>query len=181
MHKENLDSIVKRSLGSMHKDNKDASLGCPSDEDLSEYVDGVVSGDLKRQDLIKHVSECDHCFSKTASAVSALAGFKGEASVASGAASVKKAKSIPKMFAKKRMSLMKRNKYLFVAAGFFLLSFIFKVFFLQFLAAASIFGIKWAMDTGGSKALIMIYDTWQHRKTSEDEREGKERFKDRRV
>lgn len=138
--------------------------GCPGDDEMAVYVYGVISGQAEGEEIAQHINECELCFSKAASAVSALMSFQGDRGPRVKEASIEKAKSIPKLYRRKKEKNMKRHLSLFIAAGFFILSFIFSKHFAQFLAAAVIFGFKWVMDTGGSKALIMIYDAWQQKK-----------------
>lgn len=177
------DSIAKEALKIFQKEPERASLQCLSDEELADYVSGVLSDEPQKEDIASHIAECDFCFSKTASCVSALAGFDRGIPDRGNPASIRKAKSIPKIYpkAKTKSNYMKRNRFLFIAAGFFILSFIYKRYFLQFLVAASIFGFKWVMDTGGSRALIMIYDAWQQKKGSRDEEEKKTLTRNRRI
>lgn len=57
---------------------------------------------------------------------------------------------------------MKREGlFLIMAVGFFILSFIFSRYFLQFLAAAIILSLKWIVDSKNSKILITIYEAWK--------------------
>lgn len=173
MPEDKIDSIARVSLKALQNKEKEASLQCLSDEELAEYADGILLGGIKKQEHASHIAECDNCFSRTASAIAALTSFNEQKSDSGHATAVEKAKSIPRLYRKRKASIMKRNKYLLVAAGFFMLSFIFKVYFLQFLVAASIFGLKWVMDTGGSKALIMVYDAWQQGRGGKGEEKGR--------
>ncbi len=173
MSEDKIDLIARASFRAFKRRGlKEPSNRCLSDEAMSEYVDGVLEGSSFSEEILSHVMECDLCFSKSASAVSALKRFNPDSEDGEDIArAIAKAKAIPRTYGKKGKGPMKRNKYLFVSAAFFLLSLFFKGYFLQFLTAASIFGFKWVMDTGGSKALIMIYDAWQHRKNTGDEEE----------
>lgn len=172
MSDNKLDSIIKGAFEMFRKEPYRATSQCPSDEELAHYITCAISDEPVQESLLKHITECEFCFTKTASTVSALTSFDKNIPYKYDSASIQKTKSLPKIYPRAKKGYTKRNRYLFIAAGFFILSFIFKGYFLQFLAAASIFGIKWVMDTGGSKALIMIYDTWQHKKVQKDE-EGK--------
>lgn len=167
-----IDAIIKESLQIFEKEPERATSQCPSDNELAHYITCAISDEPPGEGLLRHITECDFCFKKTASAVSCLTGFDKEMVPDRGrAGAIQRAKSIPSIYPKARKSYMKRNRYLFIAAIFFILSFLFKGYFLQFLVAASIFGLKWIMDTGGSKALIMIYDAWQHKKEQKGDEE----------
>lgn len=158
-----------------------ATSQCPSDEELAHYISCAISDEPVEESLLKHITECGSCFTKTTSTVSALTGFDKDMPDKYDSAAIRKAKSIPKIYPKARKGYLKRNRYLFIAVAFFILSFIFKGYFLQFLVAASVFGIKWVMDTGGSKALIMIYDAWQHKREEKGEEGKRPLIKDRRI
>jgi len=140
---------------------------CFSDEVLADYISCVSKNGEADEYVAQHVGECDDCFSKIAAAISGLSEFDENADTSDSVTAIKKAKSIPRASRRSRgmRSFFKRNRYLIVSAIFFILSFVVKVYFLQFLVAAVVFGLKWIMDTGGTKALIMIYDAWQSKKS----------------
>lgn len=169
MSEDKIGSMIKDSLMALQSQGERPSSRCPADEELAEYADGVISGAFGKQGLLSHITECGSCFSKVASAVSVLTRFDNSMPEDYDKASIKKAQSIPGRAQRSKLNIMGRNKYLYISAAFFLLSFLQSRFFLQFLAAAVVFGFKWVMDTGGSKALIMIYDVWQHRRDSRRE------------
>lgn len=174
MSNDKLNSIIREVSRIAGKEPEKRTGRCPSDEDLADYVASAVRGEKIEEGLHRHITECDCCFAKTASAISALTALDKKMDYQGSARVVQKAKSLPRIYPKAKSSYMKRNRYLFVAAAFFLLSFLYRAYFLQFLTAALIFGFKWVMDTGGSRALIMIYDAWQHRKDKDSSRFFKE-------
>jgi len=143
---------------------------CLSEAELADYVRAIALNEDVGNHVSEHLSLCDSCFSMVASAVSALNTLKDEPKSSKNLRSSKKAKSIPSKVNRREMmkQFFKKNRYLFVAAVFFVLSFLFDKHFLQFLVAAAVFGLKWTMDTGGTKALIMIYETWRKREKSKD-------------
>jgi len=170
MSEQKIDPDIKNALRMHPCAEAQRGPSCLSDEALADYAASTIAGEKNDEEMVRHVSECDACFSKVAVTVSTLASFEEGPDEIIDNKSLKRAKSIPKMFKKTRGRFMKRNKYLLIAVLFFALSFISSRYFLQFLFAALIFGLKWVMDTGGSKALIMIYDTWQrHRGTQNKE------------
>ena len=67
---------------------------------------------------------------------------------------------------------LNKNKWLLASITAFVMSFIVKRYFLQFLALAVVLGIKWALDPMRAKTLIMVYDAWkskrEHKKDSAD-------------
>lgn len=174
MSDNKLDSVIKQSLSMSKRKPKGETEQCLSEEELANYITSAISEQPIEETLLRHITECDSCFTKTATAVSTLTSFDKGASYRYDSAAVQRAKSIPKIYPKAKRGYMKRNNYLFIAAGFFILSFVFKRYFLQFLVAALIFGLKWVMDTGGSKALVMIYGAWQDKKKQKDEEKAQE-------
>jgi len=63
---------------------------------------------------------------------------------------------------KARLGLRQRKampglKWLFASVAFFLLSFVFKKYFLQFLIVAAILGFKWVMEGEGARKVVMIF------------------------
>ena len=52
----------------------------------------------------------------------------------------------------------------------FVLSFVFTRYFVQFLALAVIFSLKWIFDTGSTRTLIMIYQAWRKKDNSSAQR-----------
>ena len=165
---------------SNHKMNdiiRKTGLNCPSDAEMADYVNAVIKGEKKEEPVTAHITECDSCFSKVASALSTLTAFDKNSIDMPSPDSIKSSKLLPKTNtkSKSRKSFIKQNRYLFIAALFFIISFIIRRYFLQFLTAALIFGFKWAVDTNSSRSLIMIYDTWKQKKRE------KELFKNRRI
>lgn len=149
---------------------KKMSLNCPSDAEMADYINGVIAGEKRKESIIEHITECDSCFSKVASALSTLTTFNKNSINMPSPDSIRAAKLLPKTNKKfkPKKSFIKRNRYLFIAALFFIISFIVKRYFLQFLTAALIFGFKWAVDTGSPRSLIMIYDNWKQKKRESD-------------
>lgn len=111
---------------------------CPAIERLCEYARGLLSRE-ERGVIERHLASCDHCLDTF---VSICDGMKFSAS---------------KKY-KKRPRFKKTDLLLLVAIVSFLLSFIFKHYFLQFLVATLIFSIKWIADTKSNRTLIIKGD-----------------------
>lgn len=62
---------------------------------------------------------------------------------------------------KRRPGLKKEWLYLALAVLCFGASFVFSRYFLQFLTATLILGMKWVVDSKTSRMLIMVYDAWK--------------------
>ena len=57
--------------------------------------------------------------------------------------------------------MKKINIYLILAIISFILSFVFQHYFVQFLTATLLLGIKWISDAKSTKMLVMIYEAWK--------------------
>lgn len=179
-----LDFSLRAALRADSKDRNRVLPGtCPADSMLADYISGAISAETEKEIIASHVAGCDKCFEKVASGVSALSISDKDEQVDTNNRLLRRVLSMPKKYPRERLKggYIKRNKYLLVAGLFFLLSFIFKLFFLQFLVAALIFGVKWVMDTGSTKALIMIYETWKRTKTNDSDPDSKDRISHRRI
>ena len=155
-------------VGQFSKGFAPTSRECPKNEDLADYISGAA-GQHKKEKIATHISHCRRCLDIAATSLKTLNEDKAE-DVPKGI--IQKTTLIPKNYPKKNIrgiSVFRKNKYLLVASVFFVLSFILKRYFMQFLFAAGIFGVKWVMDTGSTKALIMIYDAWKSRKDNDDD------------
>jgi len=73
-------------------------------------------------------------------------------------------------------SYVKKNIWLFTCLFVFILSFIFKKYFMQFLILSTVFGLRWALDSINSKTLIMIYDAWKIKQTRETNDDSENRL-----
>ncbi len=110
---------------------------CPTDENLSEYVSGVITPE-NRTYIEKHLSICSKCRKTVVKAFNII--------------------KEPKMihFLKHIHKKIIADKWLISSAMFLILSFVFKEYFFQFLIASLLTGIKWIIDSKTTKLLIMI-------------------------
>lgn len=111
----------------------------PTEAELADYLSKALSGsDRKRVE--NHIAQCDDCLEKAVSAHDSVMAFK-----------------------KGKANIMKKiNIYLVLACISFILSFVFPQYFLQFLTATLLLGIKWVADSKSTKMLIMIYEAWKN-------------------
>ncbi|MFH1245904.1 MAG: hypothetical protein V1662_05390 [Candidatus Omnitrophota bacterium] len=128
---------------------------CPTQLELMDYLEKRLSLS-KREQIIDHISGCQGCLSMVELAQRA----ENEPPVfsASPARMVTRAKKLALPVSCRRGS---QYKWLILAVVPFALSFIFPRYFLQFLIAAVILGLKWVFDTAASRTLIMVYDAWR--------------------
>lgn len=122
----------------------DMRTTCPAESVLADYLSGTLTRD-ERERIESHIATCDECLAKIVSGYESVESFKKESRGKTG-----------------KDNIMKRiNWYLVGAVIAFLLSFIFPRYFLQFLVATLILGIKWVVDSKSAKMLIMIYEAWR--------------------
>ena len=110
----------------------------PTEVELADFLSKKLSVKEKAK-VEDHIACCAECLEKTVSAYESVKIFKkGEANF-----------------------MKKMNVYLVSTIIMFILSFIVPRFFLQFLAATLLLGIKWVVDSKSTKMLVMIYDAWK--------------------
>lgn len=120
------------------------SKDCISFEKLYDYINGISPIGM-RKGVESHLAKCYHCLDVM---ISIHSGIKDS-------------------YYKRRWVLKKEVLFLIMAVICFLSSFIFSRFFLQFLTATIILGIKWIVDSKSSRMLIMIYEAWKRGGESE--------------
>lgn len=107
--------------------------------EIAGYLSKTLSGE-DRQRIENHMAACDECREKLVSAYESV-----------------------RIFKKGKVPIMKKiNIYLILAIIAFALSFLFPQYFLQFLTATIILGIKWVVDSKSTKMLVMIYEAWKN-------------------
>lgn len=110
----------------------------PTEVELADYLTKRLSG-TDREIVENHIAGCNECLESVVSAHESVKGFK-----------------------KRKATFMKKlNVYLILAVISFLLSFAVPKYFIQFLVATLLLGIKWIVDAKSTKMLIMIYEAWK--------------------
>lgn len=110
----------------------------PTEAELADYLSKHLSDDDKRK-VEDHIATCSECLKRTVSAYESV-----------------------KLFKKREARAMKKiNIYLVLAVVSFILSFVFRQYFVQFLTATLLLGIKWIADAKSTKMLVMIYEAWK--------------------
>lgn len=174
---DKLDDMIRKAYGKTAYNQGSATVSCPNDEELAYYITCLLREEGVDKVVKDHVTECDSCFTKVASAIAALSTFDKGQQPTAGSNAIKQAQSIPRRYpCVRKKARFRRSISLWIAAFFFALSFLVKAYFMQFLVAAGIFGLKWVMDTGGSKALIMVYDTWHKQRITRADDEKKDTY-----
>ncbi|MFC1623931.1 zf-HC2 domain-containing protein [Candidatus Omnitrophota bacterium] len=123
-------------------------MDCLSEKRLSSYLDEGLS-EVERGRIEDHISRCNHCLD--------LLMLSYEARGASGKCPALLKQKIGKTLGLKEEKKRPESKWFFGALILFALSFVFKGFFLQFLAGAVILGFKWVMEGEGARRVVMIF------------------------
>lgn len=113
------------------------SKDCLSIDKLCSYVNGVLAP-KEAQRIEMHIDACYSCLDMLVSIHDGISRTR-----------------------KRRYKLKRESLYLLMAIICFILSFLFRGYFLQFLAATLLLGIKWIVDSKSSRMLIMIYEAWK--------------------
>lgn len=123
-------------------------MDCPNEKILSSYLDERLP-EAERNKIEAHISECNRCLDFV------LVAFEAQ----------RKGRKYPALLKekiRKRLGLKEKKKrpelkWLLWALVLFTFSFVFKRFFLQFLAGALILGFKWVMEGEGARRVVMIF------------------------
>lgn len=125
-------------------ETKDIVKTHPTESELADFLSGAMP-QIKRKAVADHAGSCKECLDRIVSAYDAVKTFKQ-------APHDKKGK----------INFMKRiNIYLVLAVISFCLSFVVGRYFVQFLVATLLLGIKWIIDAKSTKMLITIYEAWK--------------------
>ena len=134
-------------------ENKKNYKTCPSELEISDYLDGRLNQEREER-LLKHVSQCYNCLTLLELGHKADEGNFTQPT----AKMIEQAKNI--IPGKEKIKVL---TWLWpsLAGVCFICSFAVGRFFLQFVVLAVIFSIKWIFDTGSTRTLIMIYQAWR--------------------
>ena len=114
----------------------------PAEAVLADYLSNTLS-EAERARVEDHAASCDSCLEAIVSAHDALKVFG-------------KTKQ-----PKKGNIMRKLNIYLLLAVVSFAFSFAIPRYFIQFLVATLLLGVKWIADSKSAKMLVMIYEAWK--------------------
>ena len=110
----------------------------PKEAELADYLSNTLAGEDRKR-VEDHIACCNDCLDNAVSAYESVKTFK-----------------------KRKAGVMKKiNVYLILAVISFGLSFVFRDYFVQFLTATLLLGIKWISDAKSTKMLVMIYEAWK--------------------
>jgi len=126
----------------------EGNMRCLDEKTLSSYLDERLS-DAERKSIEEHIADCNICLGTL------LVAYESQDSG-------RRCPAILKDKIKSRLGLKQPKKrpelkWLFASLFFFILSFVFRHYFLQFLAISVILGFKWVMEGESAKRVIMIF------------------------
>ena len=119
-------------------DLKEKIRAHPEESELADYLSNALSCEGRKM-IEDHIACCDYCLDNMVSA----------------------RESVKKIKKRKGNSMKKINVYLILAIISFIFSFVFQHYFVQFLTATLLLGIKWVVDAKSTKMLVMIYEAWK--------------------
>ena len=157
--------IKKYFKGNLGWDNLEKSPKCPDENLLIEYL----SGDLDQEKcklLEHHLAGCGFCLNQLslASEVDSIIDQKSFLAPQNMVHKVKSRLGINQSRDNQNKFKIKIGKELFFLTGTlfcFALSFVFSRYFMQFLVATLVLGIRWAFESKGGNALITVLDSWR--------------------
>lgn len=116
----------------------------PAETDLSDYLSNILTYDDKVR-IESHIASCSECLAIIVSAYDSVKIFDEEG----------RAK-------RRRVDFIKKfDFYLVLAVLSFALSFALPGYFIQFLVATLLLGIKWVVDAKSTRMLVMIHEAWK--------------------
>ncbi len=122
---------------------------CLDEKTLSSYLDKRLP-DAERKKIEEHIADCDICLDMLVTAYDLCKGSK------------KCPDALLNNRIKNKLGLKQARKsrelgWLLGAVFFFAFSFVFKHYFLQFLAVSVVLGFKWVMEGEAAKRVVMIF------------------------
>jgi len=157
---------------------------CLAEDVLLEYLAGSLD-EQRRHELEHHLADCGFCLSRLDIAFGAQilnkprrVSFVSPALLTKTKAALDIVESVKDDTNHKRR-LNRRRSFLLGTIFFFLWSFVIPRYFLQFLVASLILGIRWSFESESGHTIIMILDSWRRHSHDKDD-EISRRLKNRR-
>jgi hypothetical protein len=126
----------------------DINIRCLDEKMLSSYLDKRLS-DMERKKIEEHIADCNICLDMLLVAYESQGRDKRCPPILRD--------RIKNRFGLKQAKKRPELKWLYAGLFFFMLSFIFRHYFLQFLAISVVLGFKWVMEGEAAKRVIMIF------------------------
>ncbi len=156
----------------MDRGNK--TVHCLSEEILLEYIGKKLDAD-ECKFIESHLAQCGFCLSQLSLAFEAQKMNEKKDFPAPPQGFIEKAEELLKpdkntvdtrMTAKRGF---KKNLFLTATIICFILSFLIPRYFMQFLAAALILGLRWVFESESAHTFIMVIDSWRRHSRHDDE------------
>lgn len=150
------------------KDNRTES--CLSEQVLTEYLEGALI-EAGRQAVEYHLTDCEFCLSQLNIAFESRMLNKQKCFESVPQKLINKTKSLLEIGGESRdkIKLLKKRFSFMGMIFFFILSFIVPRYFIQFLVAAFILGIRWTFESEGGRTLILALNSWRQHSREKDE------------
>ena len=144
----------------------ESSSRCPTERELWAYLEGTLGS--QEEAVSHHVAGCDPCLDSLllAQEVRPGIGFDPRERVNEGL--IRKVKGFPARKGSGK-GFFRKNRWLFLALAFLVLSFFVPRYFLQCLLLSSIFGAKWVFDSTANRTLIVMYEAWKKKGQEKEE------------
>jgi len=168
---ELIKEYLKKNL-SLDKNNR--SMDCPNELILLEYLAGTLD-EGRRQTIEQHIAGCGFCLSQLDIAIQSQSMNKQGDLEPVSQELINKTESLLGIGKDKtgrainKTKIMKRRFFLIGAVAFFVLSFLIPKYFIQFLVATLILGIRWAFESEGGRTLVMVLDSWRRHSQDKDD------------
>lgn len=163
---DKVEELIKEYL----KSNRDLSQGrtrdCLDEQVLLEYLQGDLNEE-RQQAVEYHLAACGFCLSQLNIASQAMSKQKNFEPVPQKL--IEKTKAALGISQDKGNKKRKKRLYFLGAVVFFILSFVIPRYFIQFLVATLILGIRWAFESEGGRTLIMVLDSWRRHSQDKDD------------
>ncbi len=179
---EHIEKLIKTCLEKDLAGMATKTADCPDEQTILDYLWQRLESP-QRAMIESHLAHCGFCLSQLGLALEAGKAFRKKRLPQPPREAIEKAKALVAAGSAKggRGANKKRiikNLYLIGAILFFILSFLIPRYFIQFLVATLILGIRWAFESEGGRTLIMMLDS-RHRRTRQDDEEISQRPKRR--
>jgi hypothetical protein len=184
MKRDKIEILIKEYLRkNLDLDRVEKTIYCFSENVLIDYLEEKLNS-REYETVNNHITNCSFCLSQLILALEAQIVNERRRLKQAPREWIEKAKALLKSDNDRERKRIRKNKrvkknlFLGGAIIFFLLSFLIPRYFIQFLVATLILGLRWALESESGHTLIMVLDSWRRHSLKKDE-EISRRLKDR--
>lgn len=142
--------LIKKYLQEKNKVNLfNREPSCLTFDQAHDYLKGALTKEVRRG-VESHIADCYHCLDLVATVHDGM-------------------KTRPR-YRIHPIQLNKGHIVMLLAITSFILSFIFKRYFLQFLVVTILFGLKWVIDTKSTRMLVTIHEAFKKGQSAPQDR-----------